>query len=357
MGWAWETTDRTGTTTGFVVPRRVVIDRRLNGATTVTVEADADQAQTLTMGSLVKGWRTPSAGGDRVLRVHDQVVQVESTGAVDSIERVQVSATDAYGMSWNRLLLFGLDFTGNTAAVICDAFLDNDEPVRGTLGLYIDPAATSGPPRDRHYDYGKSIGEAIQQLAEVDDGFYFRVDPYEGTRDGIALFSELVFLYPESGTDLDLTFDYGAGGQGNLSGASVSTQPPVNYVVAIGAGEVGSQLYSEQYDGASMDAYGVFQVNLSLTDVSDQATLDQHALDALRPEPRRIYACTPVRFGANLPVPWEDFDVGDTVVLRLRGEAPYLADTQRCRVTGFQVTVDDSGVEALTGLTLEVVDA
>lgn len=357
MTWAWETTDREGTTTGFVVPRQVVIDRKLNGPTTATVTADSDQAADLVMGRLVKGWRTPNAGGTRVLRVHNQVVQVESSGGLDSIERVQASTTDGFGMAWNRLMLFSLNFVANTPAVICDAFLDNDEPIRGTLGLYIDNTATSGPPRDRTYDYGKPIGEAIQQLAEVDDGFWFRVDPYEGTRDGVALFSELVFLYPGSGSDLDIAFEYGAGGQGNLVAVEVSVQPPTNYVVAVGAGEVGSQLYSIQSDEASMDAFGVYQVNLNRTDVSEQTTLDQLAMDALRPDPRTLYSCAPVRFGENLPVPWEDFDVGDTVFLRLRGEAPYLQATLRCRVTGFQVTIDDSGVESLTGLTLEASNA
>lgn len=355
MSWAFETTDREGTTTGFVVPRQVVIDRKLNGATTATITADSDQASDLVMGRLVKGWRTPNGGGTRVLRVHNQVVQVESSGGLDSIERVQVSTTDGFGMSWNRLMLFSLNFVANTPAVICDAFLDNDEPIRGTLGLYIDNTATSGPPRDRTYDYGKPIGEAIQQLAEVDDGFWFRVDPYEGTRDDVALFSELVFLYPGSGDDLDIAFEYGAGGQGNLASVGVSVQPPTNYVVAVGAGEVGSQLYSIQSDVASMEAFGVYQVNLNRTDVSEQTTLDQLALDALRPDPRTIYSCTPVRFGENLPTPWEAFDVGDTLWLRLRGEAPYLTATIRCRVTAFQVTIDDSGVELLTGLTLEAV--
>lgn len=356
MSWAWETTDREGTTTGFVVPRQVIIDRKLNGSTTAIVTADSDQAADLVMGRLVKGYRTPNAGGTRVLRVHNQVVQVEGSGGLDAIERVQANTTDALWMLGQRQTYTEWIYTGVTARAIIDDQVSIDFGPGSTVGLYIATTGDSGPPRDRLYDAGKNVGEIVSQLAAVDDGFYYRVDPYEGTSsEGKVLFSELVILYPQSGDDLDIAFEYGAGGQGNLSAASVSVQPPANYVRAVGAGEVGSQLTSVMFDEDSIEAFGLHGLALNLTDVSEQATLDQHALDALRPDPRTIYSCTPVRFGDNLPVPWEDFDVGDTVLLRLRGDSPYMRSTTRCRVTSFQVTIDDTGVESLTGMTLEVV--
>lgn len=360
MSWTFETTNRAGTTTGFVVPRRVTIDRRLNAPTTVQVLADADQAQTLTMSAIVRGWRTPSAGGDRELRVSHQVVGVDTSAAADDIETVSASCTDGYGMlAWRNLytsVAYG-DVEGGTFGIIPRGIIFDQISIEDgvdVIGLYVSPDGDSGPERVRQYDIGKNVQEIIQQLAEVDDGFFFRVDPYTGTHFDRLLFSEFVLLYPGSGDDLDVVFEFGHGGAGNVQSAEVKVVPPANYVRAYGAGEEDDQVISTVLDESSIDEFGYFHTVLSLTDVEEQETLDQHALDALRPAPQITYSCTPVRFGPNLPVPWEDFDVGDTVLLRLNGDAPYMRGELRCRVTEFQVTVDENAVESLTGLTLEV---
>lgn len=356
MSWAWTVTNRQGTTTGFVAPRRVVIDRRLNAPTTVQVTADAAQAQGLVHGRLVKGYRTPDAGGPRVLRTHGQVAQVQTIGNNDALEQATAEVADGLWMLGHRFTYTPWSYTAQTPRAIIEdqiSITDAIEPV----GLYIATSGASGPPRDRNYESAKNIAEIVSQLSAVDDGFWFRVDPYEGTGpDGLTtLFSELVLLYPASGTERNIAFEYGPGGIGNIHSIQTNVMPPVNYVNAYGAGDAGSQIISFKINTASVDAYGLYQVTLNLTDVSEQATLDQHALDALRPEPQVTYTCIPVRFGDNLPTPWEDFDVGDTVMLRLRGEAPYLRDQQRVRVTGFQLTIDADGVESLTGLSLEAV--
>ncbi len=354
MGWNFETTDRAGVTTGFVVPRQVAIERRLNGATVVTLEADSADAVGLVHGRLVKGWRAPDGGGPRVLRVHGRVLGVTPSGGTDRMERVEVLLADGFTMLGQRTTFTPWEYTGVTArTIIADQLAIEEGRFVGT-GLYVNPSGDSGPPRDRSYESSKNVAEIVTQLAEVDNGFYFRVDPYDDTNvNGDTLFSELVILYPASGEDTTASFEYGDGTAGNLEAAQATVAHPVNYVRAYGGGEAGAQLTSTVWDEPSIRAYGVHATDLTLTDVTEQATLDQHALDALFPDPRVTYSCSPAALASSLPVPWEDFDVGDHVTLRLAGTHPYLQGHLRCRVTAYRVTIDADGVERLADLTLE----
>lgn len=354
MTWAWEVTDPAGVTTGLVVPRSVSIERRLNGATTVTVEADGVDAAGLLPGRLVKGWRAPTAGGDRVLRAHGRIMGVTTSGGTDRIERVEALLADGFTMLGQRTTFTPWEYTGVTPRTLVADQLAIEEARFVGAGLYLDPTGDSGPPRDRTYEASKNVAEIVTQLAEVDDGFYFRVDPHDGTDvNGDVLFSELVIMYPGSGAESGATFGHGPGTVGNLESAQATATHPVNYVKAYGAGEAGAQLTSTVWDEPSIDLYGVHALDLSLTDVSEQATLNQHALDALFPEPRVTYSCSPAALAPSTPIPWEDFDVGDVVTLHLAGTAPGLSGVVPCRVTAFRVTVDDNGVERLADITLE----
>jgi hypothetical protein len=127
----------------------------------------------------------------------------------------------------------------------------------------------------------------------------------------------------------------------------------VNHVTAVGAGDVGEQLTSTVSDAASITRYGLFDAVLSFPDVSVQATLDQHARDALRPDPQVTIRATPAAIAEETPEPWTAFDVGDTVNVRLAGDTPLLQRTGRMRVTSFTVEVDDTGAERFTGADLE----
>lgn len=353
MTWAWALADLTGAADGFVVPRSATITRRLNGSSSVTLTLDPVHADRAAFGRIVKGWRTPAVGGDRVLRASCAVSGIEASGNTDELESVKVTAVDAFGALGNRNMQQPFTATGVTPRDIVVSLVAVED-MRHPVGLYVAETGDSGPPRDREYERGKNVAEAVQQLAEVDDGFFYRVDPYEGTSDGYALFSELAILYPSAGTDRPgARFEYGPGTRGNLARAEANTLPPANYVTAYGAGEAGAQLIEVVSDAASIAEYGLFDVSLSLTDVSESATLAQHAQDALRPEPQTTYRVTAVEFGDSLPVPWDEFDVGDTVRIRLAGETGLLQSDSSAMVTGFTVVVDENGVERLTDITME----
>lgn len=354
MSWAWEITSLGGTAGAIVEPRKATIQRNLNGPSSCVLELDAGQASQAVHGRLVKGWREPNAGGARVLRSHTQITEVNASVATDALERVSVASVDGYGMLSRRNTLAEYNYTATSPRGIVYDFV-SVENGRRVVGLDVPATGVSGPNRDRQYDAGKNVGEAVQQLAEVDDGFYFRVDPYQGTSGAYTLFSQFIILYPASGVTSTARFEYGTGTLGNIQSAEVTVTPPINYVTAYGAGDVGSQITSTQSNAASISGYGLFDSVQSFSDVELQATLDQHALDAMEIEPVRVYKFNPVRFGPNLPSPWDDFEVGDFVTFKLAGSTPYLQTTKVGRVIAYTVEVETEGVEFLTEIVLEVV--
>ena len=128
--------------------------------------------------------------------------------------------------------------------------------------------------------------------------------------------------------------------------------PPVNRVTARGAEDADTTPSVVVSDVASIVAYGMHEAVVSLPDVFDTATLEQHARDALRPEPVTTMALIPAPVLG--PSPWDDIDVGELLTVRLAGASVQLQGVFSCRCTGMQVTVDSSGLESITGLTVEV---
>lgn len=356
MGWAWELTTLTGTAVAIVEPQKATIQRALNGASTCVLELTAAQAAQAVHGRLVRGWRTPKAGGAKVLRSHTQITEVNAAVGADSLEAVSISSVDGYGMLGKRNTLASYTYTATSPrGIVYD--LVSVEDGRRTVGLDIPATGDSGPNRDRTYEPGKNVGEAVQQLAEVDDGFYFRIDPYQGSYAGYTVFSQFNILYPASGGTSIARFEYGDGTLGNIQSAEVTVLPPVNSINAFGAGEVGSQISTVVDHPYSVALYGLQEEVLSRPEVTDGDTLAQYASDALKSEPQTIYKFKPMAFGPSLPSPWDEFDVGDLIVFRLNGQSPYMQTTQTGRVISFTVEIGQDGVEFLTDLIVEVVNA
>lgn len=351
MSWAWEITDLSGVTLAEVRPREATVTRRLNGPCMVDLTLDPQDAVTLSTGCLIRGWRTPAAGGDRILRASGRVTGVSASAGTDTAEHVTLaSALDGFGTMTNRVVyLQPYVFQQVNPRDICDVIVTLQNS-RWETGLRV-AAGSAGPPRDRTYEIGKNIAEIVTQLAEVDDGFWFRVDPV----DAGATFSELVLLYPSSGGASGAILEFGAGTSGNLSKAEVTVTPPVNFVTAFGAGDGDAQLRRYVWDQPSIAAYGLVDAVVTYTDVSDAGTLEAHARDALKPREQVATRVEVASLTAAAPRPWDDFDVGQTVTLNLRGRSPVLQRSGTVRVTSYSVRVDEDGVERLSSLDVESV--
>ena len=210
--------------------------------------------------------------------------------------------------------------------------------------------------RDRTYDIGKNIGEAITQLAEVEDGFWFRVDAnLSGAKLG-----DLEIEYSASGTDQDdVRFEYGAGTLDNLEAYSVEREPPVNDALAVGQGSVANgQLTARAASATSKATYGLWGKVVSYSDVSEETTLADHADDALYTTPATVYKVSP-REGSNAeaspPRLYADFDVGDLCRLTIKdGGVDVEEITVRVLAVKLEV-LDDGEVERIADLQLEAV--
>ncbi len=258
-----------------------------------------------------------------------------------------VSAADGFGVLANRHLQAAVTLTQWWPRDIVDHVVGHENS-RAETGLRVN-AGTAGPPRDRTYDMGKNVAEIVTQLAEVDDGFWFRVDP----ADEGPVFSRLELLHPASGLDTAVSLEWGEGTAGNLASVEVNVTPPVNHVLAFGAGDGEAQLHLSVSDPGSIALHGLLDTTITNPDVSITSTLEQHARDALRPTEQRTLRVEVASLVETAPRPWDDFDVGDLVSVHIRGGGPALNYSGSARVTAFTVEVDVDGVERMTGLDLE----
>lgn len=258
-----------------------------------------------------------------------------------------VSAADGFGVLANRHLQAAVTLTQWWPRDIVDHVVGHENS-RAETGLRVN-AGTAGPPRDRTYDMGKNVAEIVTQLAEVDDGFWFRVDPV----DEGPVFSRLDLLHPTSGVESGVSLEWGAGTAGNLAEVEVNVIPPVNHVLAFGAGDGEAQLSLSVSDAGSIATHGLLDTVITHTDVVIPETLMQHARDALRPQEQRTIRVGVSSLMESAPRPWDDFDVGDLVSVHIRGGGPALNYSGSARVTAFTVEVDVDGVERMTGLDLE----
>jgi hypothetical protein len=330
-------TDLIGTTRAFLEAYGLKLTRAINGAAKLEFSAATDDPKAR---ELLIGKRAVKLYRDGVLRFYG----VLGEPFIDGPDAVSCVAYDPFfflkAAHVGSPSLAPWTYTGWDAGAIAWELVNGlgyETHLRqGNVAASVN--------RDRTYEAGKSIAEAITQLAEVEGGFYFRVDPVDGEG---ATFGTFNVLYPDAGVTRErVRFEYGDGTLGNISGEGLEVERfmPVN---AVNEGDPVPVAVAE--DSASESEYGTCPEWLTLSDVVNTATLQEHADEELSPEPPVALRFNAVEGG---PVLWDDFDIGDTVYVRV--------DNGRTLVTGpvrvNQVTVevdDDTGAERLTGLVLE----
>ncbi len=196
-------------------------------------------------------------------------------------------------------------------------------------------------PRDRSYEH-KQVAEAITQLTDVLDGFDFEMVPIDDEETTIAAFN----VYADRGSDKPLAiFENGPTTIDNVSNVVRKTIPPINKVRVVGEGD----LQREASDATSISKYGLWMIVETRTDVNNTASLLEKAQEALMPNP-----ITVIKFNPDpglAPVPFVDYDIGDTIRLRANRDAMQI-DTSP-RVDSIEVKIDDSGNEVAHTLGLE----
>lgn len=347
--WTWQLCDQTGSALGELATatgRRLTFKRNWFGEAACTISPDDDIAVLLwaylrNQGiPTLKGWR------DGVCRFKGSLVpfteEAEETATMSLVFRTPFARLLGDGPGTGRFLYPGLGIgsttseplvytqqAGGTIATALLALANSD----GATGVSIGNV-DSTVLRDRSYDAGQNIGEAIVNLTNVLDGFDF-IERFTSEQ---AITSYLDIFQSLGAVQTNARFEYGPDTMNNVRRVQRTVTPPVNFVYVQGA----NGLYSVARNAASRLKYGTWGLRDSRTDISEQSTLDARAQALLRPEPSYTVQISPDPGLA--PRPWDGYDLGDTVRIYVRRGA-MLVDTT-ARVNAYSVVIDDDGLEA-----------
>ncbi|MGH7895505.1 MAG: hypothetical protein ACREQL_12610 [Candidatus Binatia bacterium] len=212
----------------------------------------------------------------------------------------------------------------------------------GNIGVIVG-TETSGRKRDRVYRAyeRQNIGEAVERLAAVDDGFDFAVDvAYEaGT-----ITKRLNLAYPRRGRITPIVFELGTNIEALAEDVDAGRQ--ANQVDALGNGEGDSMLISTAADTSQLATYPLLETVYSFKDVSVVANLADHAALALA-RTRRPVMTIPVLLAAqaNPDAMLGTYIVGDSVTVR--GSDGWISLDERMRIQAINVAVDGNGRETV----------
>ncbi len=224
----------------------------------------------------------------------DETIQLDGVGLWDLLRhRTLRSAAGMTHGTW-RASELAVRFTSVDQFRIVEDLLDHTQTMAGgDLGIAVVYDVLSGVTRDRTYKANaSSVGELIEELADVEDGFDWALEP-GGTIDQITL--TLRLSYPERGRTTGYRFDADGGpttepdagggqtGSGNLLawGLSESSVDQIVRFIAVGAGEGADQVVAVAEDPNLLGALPLREGRGAWTDITRRSTLTTHALREL----------------------------------------------------------------------------
>jgi len=201
--------------------------------------------------------------------------------------------------------------------------------------------ATSGRTRDRTFlGYERrNVGELLEQLSNVDDGFDFRFDPGY-VSDDIEI--EFRTMYPATGRRTNHVLEIGTNVQ--MLGYQSSGAALTNSVTAIGGGDGEDLPLQVAQDPAGLSSRPLLETVLALSDVTVDATLVEHAKRAITRGSEPMVTLSVAVFADEIPV-LGSYDVGDQVFVR--GTYGYVSLSNWFRITSIAVQVATTGSETV----------
>lgn len=208
----------------------------------------------------------------------------------------------------------------------------------GSIPVTMDATAT-GVTRDRsfHAFERKNIGEAVEQLSQVRDGFDFRFEPYW---DGNTLAARFVTSYPQTGRPTNYVLELGSNVE--LLALTNDATTMANSADAFGGGDGPDIPYRNAVDTSVLSSYPLLEDVVSHSDVTVGATLKGYA-EARLDKGRRPIKIPTVRLTKTAIPGIGDYVVGDRV--RVKGTHGYLSVDDTFRITGLQVGLTTEGDE------------
>jgi len=191
--------------------------------------------------------------------------------------------------------------------------------------------------RIREYKVNDQISQSIRDLATVENGFDYEVNPISRTLD---------IYYPRKGTlreEVVLGYNWGPANVANVRIATDATavrnrhKASTTYTTAV----------SE--DPESINQYGMRTEISSLGDTPDLiAGAYANGEVAFKEQPKQTLTIT-MRPGFASPEIFRDFEIGDTIYLTARGGRSPI-NAQPVRVFGVSVNIDENGVATVSNL-------
>lgn len=222
------------------------------------------------------------------------------------------------------------------------------------LLISVDTTTKSGIRRERNmftYEF-KTVGEELERLASLINGFDWNVDVTTDPNSGV-IKRDLNFYYPERGKrqeNTDLIFEF----PGAIRSFTISddSENAANIVSGIGAGEGTEQLSYTKTDQNQIvkHKFPRLEGTKSYKSVSELSTLKAHVDSELNKSLPPVTVIEVVLRGdGEGEHEVGTYEVGDWA--RFRIEDPFLPEPidQMHRITGYKVSVEDeSGLETVT---------
>lgn len=264
--------------------------------------------------------------------------------AVDSDSFVNLVFKDAFAIYDYRLTALPDEvYSAEDQGIIARTLIETADSYYGPTYLNTSNGTIEATrPRDRTYN-SKPVSEAVIELTEVIGGIdWYGTYTNPVTHVGRTMTFNVAARY---GTDRPgARFEFGEGTLENCRSYTFTTGLPVNVVRAIGAGGVPREVQ----DDDSWDRFGPYVVALAASDVSETATLDDLARDAIRTDPVMVTGL--VGDPARCPTPWDDFWIGDTLRCNVDDGAVQYQGEPRVQTIDVGLDEEDNIADLVVGI-------
>lgn len=351
--------------------RSIRLEQALNASTTLTftVDGNSPEAQeVLELSTDVVAWRWDDQTGKDVPVFRGIVAQSQDTLSEQAYS-VNFTCHDYLAMLERRILTAPLNYNNNDQDDIVQFLITYGvKQARTSSGANLTPGnylsisplnvdasgatrAKSGQMRQRNYAAQQSVGEAIENLGAVANGFDFDVAPAERAGNVGWGDDQLRIFYPYQGTlRTSIVLEYGS--SVSALTRSVNSGDYANYWRIVGnngsSDPAAAQLYAEAWNSdannVTVAPQGLWMSGDNQSDVSILATLQETANGNLAISgsllPSYSIALRPGWYAWGVP------NMGDVVTLRIkRGR---LNVNTQVRVVGITYDVGEDGQEDVT---------
>lgn len=258
---------------------------------------------------------------------------------------VEITAAGFWSYLRRRRIRHTKTYTGqDQLAIARDLVTYAQSQPGGNLGI-VTGGETSGVTRDRtyyHYER-KSIGEAIEQLAAVQNGFDFAIEvQWDAT--GTTPEKHFRLYYPRRGTRLDtLIWNHNVAGVADVT-VSVDATRAANQIDALGEGDADAMLIATASDTSVLARYPLLDDAISHKDIKESATLQAHAESRLAA--LRVPVETPeITTQADIWPAFGSYQLGDEGLVIV--DDGWIQVSSYWRVHEIRVSVDDDGTETV----------